>query len=84
MCIRGRGDKRVGTTLGTTADRLIKQAALANNIAIQHLMGRSHAESIEMVVRGEADAYVGDDVILAGMRAGSPLKDDLVLSLIHI
>ncbi len=71
-------DKRVVTTLGTTADRLIKQAALANNIAIQHLMGRSHAESIEMIVRGEADAYVGDDVILAGMRAGSPLKDDLV------
>ncbi len=71
-------DKRVVTTLGTTADRLIKQAALANNIAIQHLMGRSHAESIEMIVRGEADAYVGDDAILAGMRAGSPLKDDLV------
>ena len=71
-------NKRVVTTLGTTADRLIKQAALANNIVIQHLMGRSHAESIEMIVRGEADAYVGDDAILAGMRANSPLKDDLV------
>jgi glutamate/aspartate transport system substrate-binding protein len=71
-------NKRVVTTLGTTADRLIKHAALANNITIQHLMGRSHAESMEMVVRGEADAYVGDDAILAGVRANSPLKDDLV------
>jgi len=71
-------NKHVVTTLGTTADRLIKQAALANNITIQHLMGRTHAESMEMVIRGEADAYVGDDAILAGVRAGSPLKDDLV------
>ena len=71
-------NKRVVTTLGTTADRLIKQAALVNNIVIQHLLGGSHAESMEMVIRGEADAYVGDDAILAGVRANSPLKDDLV------
>ena len=70
-------NKRVVTTLGTTADRLIKQAALANNITIQHLMGRSHPESMDMVIRGEADAYVGDDAILAGVRANSSLKDDL-------
>lgn len=71
-------DKRVVTTLGTTADRLIKQAALANNITIQHLIGRTHGESLEMMIRGEADAYVGDDAILAGVRASSPLRDDLV------
>jgi glutamate/aspartate transport system substrate-binding protein len=33
---------------------------------------------MEMVIRGEADAYVGDDAILAGVRANSPLRDDLV------
>jgi glutamate/aspartate transport system substrate-binding protein len=71
-------NKHVVTTMGSTADRLIKQAALANNITIQHLMGRTHAESMDMVVRGEADAYVGDDAILAGMRANSSLKDELV------
>lgn len=71
-------NKRVVTTLGTTADRLIKQAALANNIVIQHVMGRSHSESMDMVIRGQADAYVGDDAILAGVRANSSLRDDLV------
>ncbi len=71
-------NKRVVTTLGTTADRLIKQAALANNITIQHLIGRTHSESMEMMIRGEADAYVGDDAILAAVRASSPLRDDLV------
>ncbi len=71
-------DKRVVTTLGTTADRLIKQAALANNITMQYLMGRSHVESMGMLARGEADAYVGDDAIIAGERAQSSLGDQLV------
>ena len=35
-------DKRVVTTLGTTADRLVKLAALANNITIQFVIGRNH------------------------------------------
>jgi len=71
-------NKRVVTTLGTTADRLIKQAALANNITIQNLMGRSHPESMGMIIRGEADAYVGDDAIIAGERANSSMQDQLV------
>ena len=70
--------KRVVTTLGTTADRLIKQAALVNNITILYLMGRTHAESMGMILRGEADVYVGDDAILAGERANSSLQDELV------
>lgn len=71
-------NKRVVTTLGTTADRLIKQAALANNITIQNLMGRSHTESMGMIIRGEADAYVGDDAIIAGERANSSIQEQLV------
>jgi glutamate/aspartate transport system substrate-binding protein len=71
-------NKRVVTTLGTTADRLIKQAALANNITMQYLMGRNHAESMGMIVRGEADAYVGDDAIIAGERAKASMNDQLV------
>ena len=71
-------NRRVVTTLGTTADRLIKQAALANNITMQNLMGRSHTESMGMIIRGEADAYVGDDAIIAGERANSSMQDQLV------
>ena len=71
-------NKRVVTTLGTTADRLIKQAALANNITMQYLMGRNHAESMGMIVRGEADVYVGDDAIISGERAKASMNDQLV------
>jgi glutamate/aspartate transport system substrate-binding protein len=71
-------NKRVVTTLGTTADRLVKQAALANNITMQYLMGRSHGESMGMIVRGEADAYVGDDAVIAGERANASMNDQLV------
>jgi glutamate/aspartate transport system substrate-binding protein len=71
-------NKRVVTTLGTTADRLVKQAALANNITMQYLMGRNHVESMGMIVRGEADAYVGDDAIIAGERAKASMNDQLV------
>lgn len=71
-------NKRVVTTLGTTADRLVKQVALANNITMQYLMGRSHVESMGMLARGEADAYVGDDAIIAGERAKSSMNDQLV------
>lgn len=71
-------DKRVVTTLGTTADRLVKQAALANNITMQYLVARSHNEAIDMMRRGEADAYVGDDAIIAGERAKAGMNDRLV------
>jgi len=71
-------NKRVVTTLGTTADRLVKQVALANNITMQYLIGRNHIESMGMLARGEADAYVGDDAIIAGERAKSSMKDQLV------
>ena len=71
-------NKRVVTTLGTTADRLVKQAALANNITMQYLMGRSHVESMGMIIRGEADAYVGDDAVIAGERANASMNDQLV------
>jgi glutamate/aspartate transport system substrate-binding protein len=71
-------NKRVVTTLGTTADRLIKQAALANNITMQYLMGRNHSESMAMIIRGEADAYVGDDAIIAAERAGAGMNDQMV------
>jgi len=71
-------NKNVVTTLGTTADRLIKQAALANNVTMVFLGGRTHLDSMAMLERGEAAAYIGDDAILAGMRAASKDRDQFV------
>ena len=70
--------RRVVTTLGTTADRLIKQQAFARNLSIDYVIGRNHAESMALMNEGKADAYVGDDTIIAAERAGSPLRDQLV------
>jgi glutamate/aspartate transport system substrate-binding protein len=63
------GNKRVVTTLGATADRLIKQASMSRSISIKSMVRRNHARSMEALVEGEADVYVADDAILAGMRA---------------
>ncbi len=71
-------NRNVVTTLGTTADRLIKQAALASNVTMVFLGGRTHPDSMAMLERGEAAAYVGDDAILAGMRAASKDRDQFV------
>ncbi len=78
--IRSLGDlngRRVVTTLGTTADRLIKQQAFARNLSIDYVIGRNYAESMALMNAGRADAFVGDDAIIAAERAGSPLKDKL-------
>lgn len=71
-------NKKVVTTSGATADRLIKAAALTNNITMNYLVGRSHAESMGLLQRGEADAYAADDAILAAQRASSPTPSDFV------
>ncbi len=79
--IRSLGDlggKRVVTTLGTTADRLVKQLAATRGFSMTYLIGRSHNESMTLMNTGKADAYVGDDAIIAVQRGSSPLKDEFV------
>ena len=66
------------TTAGATADRLIKTAALVENVTMTYKVGRDHAESWAMLERGEADAFVADDAILAGRRSTSPTPGDFV------
>ena len=71
-------NKRAVTTSGSTADRLIKGAALSSNVTMNYLIGRSHDESMGMLLRGEADAYAADDAILAAQRAASPTPAEFV------
>ncbi len=70
--------RRVVSVVGTTADRLLKGAALARNMAIDHVFAASHGEALQMMLRGEAVAYVGDDAILAATRASIDQNEDLV------
>lgn len=71
--------KRILTTNGTSADRLVKMTAIRLSQAVLEVNGRSHEESMAMLVRGDADAYVADDAILLGKRAGATNPEDYVL-----
>jgi glutamate/aspartate transport system substrate-binding protein len=71
-------NRRVVTTAGATAERLIKTAALVENVTMTHKVGRDHAESWGMLENGEADAFVADDAILAGRRVSSATPQDFV------
>lgn len=73
------GGKRIVTTSGTTADRLVKMAALQRNLSIQQIMGRDHPESMSMLLKGEVDMYVADDAILVGQRAATGAGADFEL-----
>jgi len=64
-------DKRVVTTNGSPAERLAKQAALQRNVPMRQVLARSPAEALDMLMRGEADAYVADDTVLAGQRSAA-------------
>ena len=69
--LKDMANQRIVTTVGATADRLVKQAAMTRSVAVRSLVGRNHAQSMEMLEKGEADVYVADDAILLGERAQS-------------
>ncbi|MDD2740804.1 MAG: amino acid ABC transporter substrate-binding protein [Rhodocyclaceae bacterium] len=77
--LKDMANKRVVTTVGSTADRLIKQASMSRGVSIRSLVGRSHANSMEMLTKGEADVFVADDAILAGMRSMAANPENYVI-----
>lgn len=64
--------KVVVTTTGTTTERLVKTVLAARKLTARAKNARTHAESLSMVVSRQADAFVLDDAILAGLLANSP------------
>lgn len=71
--------KVVVTTTGTTTERLVKTVLAARKTIARSKSGRTHAESLSMVVSRQADAFVLDDAILAGLLANSPDGEKLKL-----
>lgn len=64
--------KVVVTTTGTTTERLVNTVLAARKLTARARNARTHAESLAMVVSRQADAFVLDDAILAGLLANSP------------
>lgn len=63
-------DKRVVVLAGGIAERFVKQAALGRNITVQLQSANSPVEAMALLSRGEVDAFVGEDAMLAVQRSG--------------
>jgi glutamate/aspartate transport system substrate-binding protein len=64
--------KKLVSTRSTTPLKAAEQANRERLLRIQILEAPDHARSVEMVERGEADAFVMDDVLLFGLAANRP------------
>lgn len=64
-------DKKVVTTKGTTSVKLLNDRDKVRALSLSLTEGRDHAESFGMVEKGEAEAFVMDDVLLFGLRANA-------------
>ncbi|MDZ4251558.1 MAG: amino acid ABC transporter substrate-binding protein [Sulfuritalea sp.] len=64
--------KAVVTIAGTTTERVVRTVMAARNVSARAKSARSNAESLSMVLSHQADAFVLDDALLAGLLAVSP------------
>jgi ABC-type amino acid transport substrate-binding protein len=64
--------KKIVSTKGTTPLKAVESANRERLIGLNVLEAPDHARAIEMVEKGEADAFVMDDVLLFGLAAGRP------------
>lgn len=72
--------KTVVTTSGTTSERLLKEYNDKNSAGINVISAKDHGESFLMLQNGRAQAFMMDDVLLAGARAkaADPAKWEIV------
>lgn len=61
--------KRIVVMAGGLVERQLKQRALAGELAFTMMLADSALEAAAMLARGEADAFVGEDVLLAAEAA---------------
>ncbi len=64
--------KKLVSTKGTTPLKAADQANRERLMGITILESPEHARAVEMVERGEAEAFVMDDVLLFGLAANRP------------
>ena len=64
--------KKIVSTKGTTPLKAIESANRERLIGLQIIEAPDHAKAIDMVEKGEAEAFVMDDVLLYGLAAGRP------------
>lgn len=71
--------KTVVTTAGTTSFRLLRAADKGQNLEVTQLSGKDHTDSFLLVESGRAQAFVLDDILLAGQIANARNPKDFVI-----
>jgi ABC-type amino acid transport substrate-binding protein len=64
--------KKLVSTKGTTPLKAVTQANRERLMGIKIVEAPDHARGVEMVEKGEADAFLMDDVLLYGLAAARP------------
>ncbi len=67
--------KTLASTQGTTPLKAVMQANRERLMGIKIVEAPDHARGVEMVEKGEADAFLMDDVLLYGLAAASPRSE---------
>ena len=67
--------KTLVTTAGTTSERYIRQYNSEKNLNINIVAAKDHGEAFMMLESGRAQAFMMDDVLLAGEKAKAKAKD---------
>lgn len=71
--------KTVAVTSGTTAVQLLRDYEKTHNVHFRYLMTKDFAEAMQLVANKRADAFVIDDVLLAGQIANQANPKDFVI-----
>ncbi|MDN5565525.1 MAG: glutamate/aspartate ABC transporter substrate-binding protein [Psychrobacter sp.] len=71
--------KRLVTTAGTTSERYIRQYVDENSLDTDIISAKDHGEGFLMLESGRADAFMMDDVLLAGEKAKAKNPDEWVI-----
>ncbi len=72
--------KTVVTTTGTTSFRLLREADKGRNLDVTNVAGKDHTDSFLLVETGRAQAFVLDDILLAGQIANARNPKDFVIT----
>jgi glutamate/aspartate transport system substrate-binding protein len=70
--IEGLMGRKLVSTKGTTPLKAVEQANRERLMGLTIVEAPDHARGVEMVEKGEADAFLMDDVLLYGLAANRP------------
>lgn len=78
--LRDAPGERIVSSAGTTGLRLLVDVNRSEQLQMQVLVARDHAEAFHMVASGRAAGFVMDEILLRGLVATSPNPGDFVIS----